>query len=100
MLTKRKKTAVIKEAAIHAADTGSPEVQIAVLSKKIDELATHAGVAQKSAGRGFADHRRWTGAPIWKAADFLRESRRHRARLPGTSMIESCVVCRRKIACG
>jgi small subunit ribosomal protein S15 len=41
MLTKRKKTAVIKEAAIHAEDTGSPEVQIAVLSKKIDELATH-----------------------------------------------------------
>jgi len=41
MLTKRKKTAVIKESALHDTDTGSPEVQIAVLSKKIDELATH-----------------------------------------------------------
>jgi small subunit ribosomal protein S15 len=41
MLTKRKKTAVIKESAIHDKDTGSPEVQIAVLSKQIDELATH-----------------------------------------------------------
>ena len=38
MLTK---TAVIKESAIHDKDTGSPEVQISVLSKKIDELATH-----------------------------------------------------------
>ncbi len=41
MLTKRKKTAVIKESAIHDTDTGSPEVQIAILSKRIDELATH-----------------------------------------------------------
>ena len=41
MLTKRKKTAVIKESAIHDTDTGSPEVQVAILSKKIDELANH-----------------------------------------------------------
>jgi small subunit ribosomal protein S15 len=41
MLTKRKKEKVIKESAIHAADTGSPEVQVAVLSKRIDELASH-----------------------------------------------------------
>jgi small subunit ribosomal protein S15 len=41
MLTKRKKTAVIKEAGIHETDTGSAEVQIAVLSKRIDELALH-----------------------------------------------------------
>jgi small subunit ribosomal protein S15 len=41
MLTKRKKTAVIKESAIHDKDTGSPEVQVAILSKKIDELASH-----------------------------------------------------------
>ena len=41
MLTKRKKTAVIKESAIHDKDTGSPEVQVAILSKKIDELANH-----------------------------------------------------------
>jgi small subunit ribosomal protein S15 len=41
MLTKRKKEKVIKEAAVHEADTGSPEVQIAILTKRIDELATH-----------------------------------------------------------
>ncbi|MDE2213085.1 MAG: 30S ribosomal protein S15 [Patescibacteria group bacterium] len=41
MLTKRKKTATVKEAGIHEKDTGSPEVQIALLSKRIDELTTH-----------------------------------------------------------
>lgn len=41
MLTKRKKEKVIKEASIHDTDTGSPEVQIAILSKRIDELALH-----------------------------------------------------------
>ena len=41
MLTKTKKAKVIKEVAVHATDTGSTEVQVAVLSKRIDELATH-----------------------------------------------------------
>lgn len=41
MLTKRKKTATIKEAAVHDTDTGSPEVQVAILSKRIDELTGH-----------------------------------------------------------
>ncbi len=41
MLTKRKKENVIKEVAIHATDTGSAEVQIAVLSKRIEELTGH-----------------------------------------------------------
>ena len=41
MLTKQKKTKTIKEAAVHDKDTGSPEVQVALLSKKIDELALH-----------------------------------------------------------
>ncbi len=41
MLTKQKKSKAIKEAAIHDTDTGSPEVQVALLSKKIDELALH-----------------------------------------------------------
>jgi small subunit ribosomal protein S15 len=41
MLTKRKKEKVVKESAIHDTDTGSPEVQIALLSKRIDELASH-----------------------------------------------------------
>ena len=41
MLTKRVKANVIKAVAIHDKDTGSPEVQISILSKKIDELALH-----------------------------------------------------------
>lgn len=41
MLTKRKKSGAIKEAAIHEGDTGSPEVQIAILTKRIDELTSH-----------------------------------------------------------
>ncbi|MEI7719717.1 MAG: 30S ribosomal protein S15 [bacterium] len=41
MLAGKKKEKVIKEVALHAADTGSPEVQVAILSKRIDELALH-----------------------------------------------------------
>lgn len=41
MLTKMKKTKVVKEVQVHDKDTGSPEVQIAILSKRIDELAAH-----------------------------------------------------------
>lgn len=41
MLSKQKKAKTIKEVAVHASDTGSPEVQIAILSKQIDELASH-----------------------------------------------------------
>jgi len=41
MLTKAKKQKVIKEVALHATYTGSPEVQIAMLSKKIEELTKH-----------------------------------------------------------
>lgn len=41
MLTKQKKQKLIKETGIHESDTGSAEVQIALLSKKIDELTSH-----------------------------------------------------------
>ncbi len=41
MLTKTKKHKIIAETQVHATDTGSPEVQIAILSKRIDELAAH-----------------------------------------------------------
>lgn len=41
MLTKTKKAKIIKEVAVHATDTGSTDVQVAVLSKRIDELAAH-----------------------------------------------------------
>jgi len=41
MLTTKKKVKIIKGHQIHEKDTGSPEVQVAILSKQIDELATH-----------------------------------------------------------
>jgi small subunit ribosomal protein S15 len=41
MLTKNKKAKIIKEAQVHDKDTGSPEVQVSILTKKIDELASH-----------------------------------------------------------
>ncbi|MFA6050773.1 MAG: 30S ribosomal protein S15 [Candidatus Paceibacterota bacterium] len=41
MLTRTKKAKVIKELQVHDSDTGSPEVQIGILSRRIDELASH-----------------------------------------------------------
>ncbi len=41
MLTTKKKNVAIKSAARHDTDTGSPDVQIALLSGQIDELAKH-----------------------------------------------------------
>ncbi len=41
MLTKTKKQNIIKEIAVHTTDTGSPEVQIALLTRQIEELTTH-----------------------------------------------------------
>lgn len=41
MLTKTKKLNAIKKTQIHDTDTGSPEAQISILTKKIDELSSH-----------------------------------------------------------
>lgn len=41
MLTTKKKAAVIKNIARHDTDTGSADVQVALLSRQIDELAKH-----------------------------------------------------------
>ena len=41
MLTTKKKAGIIKTTARHDTDTGSPDVQVALLSKQIDELARH-----------------------------------------------------------
>jgi small subunit ribosomal protein S15 len=41
MLTARKKATAIKNVQIHDKDTGSPEVQVSILSKKIAELTNH-----------------------------------------------------------
>jgi len=41
MLATKKKQTIIKKHQVHDKDTGSSEVQIAVLSVQIDELAKH-----------------------------------------------------------
>lgn len=41
MLTKRKKENEIKKVARHATDTGSPEAQVAILTRRIEELSAH-----------------------------------------------------------
>ena len=47
MLLKEEKNAIMKEYATHAGDTGSPEVQIAVLTRRINELTEHLKVHKK-----------------------------------------------------
>lgn len=47
MITKETKTAIMQEYAIHEGDTGSPEVQIAVLTQRINELTEHLKVHKK-----------------------------------------------------
>lgn len=41
MLTKRKKLNEVKKAQRHDSDTGSPEVQVALLTRRIEELSAH-----------------------------------------------------------
>lgn len=41
MITTKQKQNIIKKVHVHDTDTGSPEAQVAILSKRIDELASH-----------------------------------------------------------
>ena len=40
-MTQQEKQEIMKEYAVHEGDTGSPEVQIAVLTKRINDLNAH-----------------------------------------------------------
>ena len=44
MLLKEEKTAVIEANRTHENDTGSPEVQVAILTKRINDLTEHLKV--------------------------------------------------------
>lgn len=44
MMRKEEKTAIIEQYATHPGDTGSPEVQIAILTARINELTDHLRV--------------------------------------------------------
>ena len=41
MIAKEKKTKIIEEYHTHEGDTGSPEVQVAILTNRINELTEH-----------------------------------------------------------
>ena len=47
MITKEKKKKIIKEYALKEGDTGSPEVQIAILTARINQLNEHLKIHKK-----------------------------------------------------
>ena len=47
MIQKETKTKVIQDNRVHGTDTGSPEVQIAILTARINELTEHLKVHKK-----------------------------------------------------
>ncbi len=47
MITKERKTEIIEKFKTHPTDTGSPEVQIAILTFRINELNEHLGTHKK-----------------------------------------------------
>ena len=47
MLTKQKKQEVIGDFETHEGDTGSPEVQVALLTKRINDLTGHLKIHPK-----------------------------------------------------
>ena len=49
-LTKEKKGNIVNQYRIHATDTGSPEVQIAILSERITYLTEHFKTHKKDHG--------------------------------------------------
>jgi small subunit ribosomal protein S15 len=46
-ITAERKQALISEYAVKASDTGSPEVQVAILSERIRNLTDHLGTHKK-----------------------------------------------------
>ncbi|MCR4615642.1 MAG: 30S ribosomal protein S15 [Clostridiales bacterium] len=47
IMTQAEKTEIMQKFALHEGDTGSPEVQIAVLTKRINDLTEHLKVHKK-----------------------------------------------------
>src|SRR5579864_2125643 len=47
MLTPKDKNALIKKYQVHKDDTGSPEVQVAILTKEIEQVSEHLKIHRK-----------------------------------------------------
>ena len=73
MISKEKKAAIMKEYARTEGDTGSPEVQVAVLTARIQELTEHLQSNHKDSENGRSET--WTVS--------LPEENRHR-KIPCT----------------
>ena len=61
-MTQAEKQAIMAEYATHEGDTGSPEVQIAVLTKRINDLNEHLKVHKK-------DHHSRRGLLKWSVTE-------------------------------
>ena len=46
-MLKEEKASIIREFAMHESDTGSPEIQIAILTKRINDLTEHLKIHKK-----------------------------------------------------
>lgn len=47
MLSNKEKQAIIKKFQTHKEDTGSPEVQVAILTKEIEQVSEHLQIHRK-----------------------------------------------------
>lgn len=47
MLSKKEKDEIIKKFRVHKDDTGSPEVQVAILTKEIEQVSEHLKIHRK-----------------------------------------------------
>ena len=61
MLTKDAKAGVIGTHRRHESDTGSPQVQVAILTERINALTEHLKITRRTTTRG-AVCCRWSGA--------------------------------------
>ncbi|GHV16380.1 30S ribosomal protein S15 [Clostridia bacterium] len=47
MMLKQQKTSIIENNRVHDTDTGSPEVQVAILTERINQLTEHLKIHKK-----------------------------------------------------
>ena len=69
-LASEAKSKVISQFRVHKTDTGSPEVQVAILSRRITELTEHFKIARE--GPSFAQRSAADGARRRRLLDYLR----------------------------
>ena len=95
MLAKAKKQSIVQNFEIHKGDTGSPEVQIAILTERINELTEHLKSHRKdhSSRRGLlkmvGERRRLLDYQSFREEMADEWTRRQAAAWPAYSMLTS-----------